>query len=153
MSALSVPVESYTLRGAKPEELIPTVKLTLSGEAITVGELIRRTLIEQISELTVSKMLDAVMAREHISRQYLTATEIAAQAESGSVRGPAGPKPTPEVPQFDVDREVQKAWRGFERRAFRVVVDGQMPTELEQELVLREDSKVAFMRLTPLVGG
>lgn len=153
MTSVTFPVESYALRGALPEALVPTVQLTLSSESITVAELIRRTLIEQISELTVKQMLDSVMARDSIARQYLSPTEIAEQAESGSVRGPAAPKPTADAPRFDVQREVDKAWRGFNRRSFRVVVDGQMPTELEQELVLKESSKVAFMRLTPLVGG
>ncbi len=153
MAELCLPIQSYALRGAESEELIPTVQLNLDSERISVAELIRRTLIEQLSELTVKGMLDAVMAKDRIARQYLTAAEIAEQAQSGSVRGPLSPDKAPETPRFDVEREVKKAWRGFERRAFRVVVDGQMPTRLDDQLELRSDSKVAFMRLTPLVGG
>lgn len=153
MAELCLPIQSYALRGAESEEMVPTVQLNLDSERISVAELIRRTLIEQLSELTVKGMLDAVMARDRIARQYLTAAEIAEQAQSGSVRGPLAPDKAPVAPQFDVDHEVEKAWRGFERRAFRLVVDGQMPTGLEDQLSLRPDSKIAFMRLTPLVGG
>ena len=153
MTVLSVPVQSYALRGAQPEEMVPTIALPLSESRLTVAELIRHTIIEQLSELTVRQMLDSVLARERIARQYLSAAEIAEQAASGSVRGPAVPAAAVQPPRFDVEHEVTKAWRGFERRAFRVVVDGQMPTNLSEQLALRPDSKVAFMRLTPLVGG
>lgn len=151
MRELCVPVESYALQGASPQAIVPTVQLPLPDSSISVAELIRRTLQQQLAELSVQGLLAAIAVREIIARQYLSAAEIRAQAGQGAVRVPRVSEPA--IPEFDVEREVERAWAGFERRAFRVVVDGRMPQALTDTVTIRADSKVAFMRLLPLVGG
>src|SRR5262245_23414425 len=88
---------------------LPAVLIELSEEPTTARELIRRAVVEQIN---VTKA-DTARCRAMLDRQYLTPEEVRAQAGTGAVKVPAVPGPPP-----DVDTEVARALRAFERRAF-----------------------------------
>ena len=72
---------------------------------------------------------------------------------SASRRGPgrSGCRPAPGRP--DVDAEVAKAQRAFERKVFVVFAGGRQLHGLDEEVPLRMDQPVVFLRLAPLVGG
>lgn len=51
------------------------------------------------------------------------------------------------------EQQADIAEEAFGRNGFFLLVDDHQPTDLDEELELTVDSTVAFVRLTPLVGG
>lgn len=127
-------------------EGLPDVLLELADERTTAGELIRRAVAEQVRLLAA----DRPRARRALDRQYLSADEIRAQAATGVLRLPAA---APD-PGTEVEAEVTRAHRAFERGVFVVFAGGrQVTAALDEPLHLRLGEPVVFLRLTPLVGG
>ncbi|MEU5943376.1 hypothetical protein ABZ807_30400 [Micromonospora sp. NPDC047548] len=116
----------------------------LESDRTTVRELIRRAVTEQIRLLGV----DLGRRRDIHDRQYLLAEEIRVQAASGVIR-----LPTPPLALPDVTAAVARAHRAFERNVFVVFVGGRQVDRLDDEIVLRPDEPVVFLRLTALAGG
>ena len=65
-------VHSYCLKGARQEPLLPPVTLTPTSLTLTVSELIRLTVAEQIAALSVQHWLEHLSVREVLDRQYLS---------------------------------------------------------------------------------
>lgn len=136
--------------GARPEaEKLPDVFLDILEETLTVGELISRTVEEQIRDLTLTRRLEAEQARGILDRQYMTDADIRAQAARGAVKMPVHPNSQ----QIDVDEAIRKAKAAFERGVVLIVVDGVQAMSLDQVLHLHPTSRANFVRLTPLIGG
>ena len=54
---------------------------------------------------------------------------------------------------IDVETQVYIALEAFQRNGFFLLVDDSQCTDLDQELMLSEETAVSFIKLTPLVGG
>jgi hypothetical protein len=129
--------------GADGDDL-PDVLVDLATSVTTVAELIRLAVEEQVRLLRG----DAAHCQRALARQYLSTEDIRAQAATGVVRMPASvPDPG------DLAAEVARAHRAFERNVFVVLASGRQLRELDEEIVLRLDEPVVFLRLTPLAGG
>lgn len=102
--------------------------------------------------MSEQRLTDADSLRQTLARHYLTANEVEQQAASGRVRMPAENRQY-QQPAIDVKEEIAKVLHGFEARVFRVVVDGAIQESLDDDIILKRDSKVVFLRLMPLVGG
>jgi hypothetical protein len=136
--------------GARPDfEPVPDIFLDLLEETLTVGDLIARTVEEQIRDLLLNRRLDAERARAILDRQYLTDADVRAQAERGAIKFPINPDDI----QIDVDEAVRTARAAFQRGVVLIVVDGVQADSLDQTLHLHSTSRANFVRLTPLVGG
>ncbi len=99
----------------------------------------------------VRQEVDAFQGRQQARRllPVLTAAEIAQGQERGQIL-PGGR----EHPQtVDPDRAVETALLAFRDGLYLVFVDGAQQAELEAEVSLRADSRLTFLRLTPLAGG
>lgn len=142
-------VHSYCLKGARQEPLLPPVTLTPTASTLTVAELIRLTVAEQIAALSVQHWLAQVSIREVLDRQYLSERDVLQQASAGTVVMPQASTP----PDLDVGVEVERALKGFETRAFRVLHNGVMLQRLDETIELSPPSTLAFIRLVPLLGG
>ncbi|WP_210644153.1 MULTISPECIES: hypothetical protein [unclassified Pseudomonas] len=142
-------VHSYCLKGARQEPLLPPVTLAPTSLTLTVAELIRLTVVEQIAALSVQHWLAQVSVREALDRQYLSERDILQQASEGAVVMPQASAP----PDLDVGVEVERALKGFETRAFRVLHSGVMLQRLDESIELSPPSTLAFIRLVPLIGG
>jgi len=153
MVAMSFTVEVRTrVAGAAPgEAALEPITLDLLREQMTVAELITMTVEEQVRDLIVNRRLDAEKARQLLDRQYLTDEEARRQAEQGAIRFPNAK--TVKMPEIDVQAEVRKALAAFEAGVFAVFVDGFQPDTLGDVITLDYNSKVTFLRMTPLVGG
>ncbi|WP_191837398.1 hypothetical protein [Catellatospora chokoriensis] len=125
-------------------ERLPDVLVQLAQEQTTVRELIRAAVAEQVRAWQADRM----RCRALLDRQYLTDDDIRAQAATGVVR-----LPDRQLAEPDVDAEVGRAWRAFERGAFALFVGGRQVDLLDEEIVLRLGEPVVFVRLTALVGG
>ena len=151
MAELTVEVRSRVV-GESPEapDLAP-ISLRLLDERLSVAELIRRTVAEQVRELTVRRRLDAEQAGRALARHYLSAEEVAAQARRGAVRFPTARTGKPA--QLDPALEVEKALRAFEAGTYVILVDGRRVERLDEVVPFSPGTKVTFLRLLPLVGG
>lgn len=136
---------------AQKEHGFAPVKLELVSERISVRELISRAVSEQIKELTETQHAEAEVVRITLTRQYLTAKDVATQAETGRIRLPSERKR--EEMSINLDQEIALALQGFSAQAFRVVVDGVAMDSLDEDIVLKPNTKITFLRLMPLVGG
>ncbi|HLI70790.1 MAG TPA: hypothetical protein VKV19_13610 [Ktedonobacteraceae bacterium] len=149
MSGIEVVTRALPL--VAPQELLPVVVLDLSGRKTTVADLIQQTVEEQVRELQRKQAMKSEEAYRIIERQYLTSSDIAAQASEGIIslsrKRQEGPL------RGEVADAVRHAWRAFEQRAYLVIIAGKIARSLEEELILRPDSKITFLRLVPLVGG
>jgi hypothetical protein len=54
---------------------------------------------------------------------------------------------------IDAEKQVYVALDAFQKNGFFVLVDNQQSTSMDQEILLREDTRISFVKLTPLVGG
>jgi hypothetical protein len=142
-------VHSYCLKGARQEPLLPPVTLTPISSALTVAELIRLTVAEQIAALSVQHWLEQAAIREVLDRQYLSERDILQQAGEGAVVMPQAKA----SPKLDLEVEIERALKGFETRAFRVLHNGVMLQNLNDLVDVRPPSTLAFIRLMPLLGG
>jgi hypothetical protein len=142
-------VHSYCLKGARQELLLPPVTLTPISLTLTVAELIRLTVAEQIAALSARHGLEQASMREVLDRQYLSERDILQQASEGAIVMPQASAP----PVLDGSVEAERALKGFENRAFRILHNGVMLQRLDESIELSLPSTLAFIRLVPLVGG
>lgn len=54
---------------------------------------------------------------------------------------------------IDAEQQAYIALDAFQKNGFFVLVDNRQAESLEEEILLSEDTKVSFIKLTPLVGG
>ena len=54
---------------------------------------------------------------------------------------------------IDGEKQVYVALDAFQKNGFFVLVDNLQSTELEQSVKLSNDTRISFVKLTPLVGG
>lgn len=134
-----------------PPEMGPVFVDVGLDETVTLEELIHRTVAEQVRELVARRRLDEMKARQVLDRQYLTPEEVRTQSSDGVVRYPSDQGKR--ARRIEVEDEIQKALRGFERAAYYVFVDGTQVGELKEVVRFRPGTRVVFLRLMPLVGG
>ena len=149
----SVAVHSLALGQGQPEALLAPVHLVLACERIPVRTLIRRAVLAQIEALQVQHRADTAVVQLALARQYLSARDIDIQAQEGRIRMAGAPKQPQPAPDIHPEQAVAQACHGFATQAFRVVVDGVMLNDLDEDIALCPDSSVVFLRLTPLAGG
>ena len=129
------------------------VFLRLVDEELTLAELIRRTVEEQVRELVVRRQREVADVRRALDRQYLTGSEVEAQArEQGAVRFPSQARRRP-ARTIDPEREVQRALDAFRRGVYHVFVDGRQVERLDSVVRFTPGARITFLRLTPLAGG
>lgn len=125
---------------------MPAVLVELSHGRTTLRELIRLAVGEQVAELRA----DSSRRRQLLDRQYLTDEEVAAAAKRGMIKVP---NPAHIAGEPDIDTEVERALQAFERRTFVVFHSGRQIEHLDEELTIRLDEPLVFLRLTALIGG
>lgn len=151
MPPVSVEIRSEIVGGRKDEPSLGPIVLELTEGRLTVAELIRRAVEEQVRGVLAQYRLDAAKARRALDRQYLTESDVASQAASGKVRFPS--QHDMRVPEIDPQAEVSRALRAFEHHTFFVLVDNTQMERPDEVVTLRSDSRVRFIRLMPLAGG
>ena len=57
------------------------------------------------------------------------------------------------APEVDAEQQSYIALRAFQENRFFVFVDNRQVESLDEEFLLQPDTKVSFLKLTPLVGG
>ena len=117
---------------------------------------------EAVGGLTLDFLTERITVRELIrSRVYQEVQEYNA-ARSGLFRGLVQPDDAEHTADgfrlrkartINWERQFDLAVKAFRGNGVIILVDGQQVEELDQEIELRSDTHVAFLRLVPLVGG
>ena len=147
----SVEVRNRQVGTTQTDDTPPDVVLELLYEELTVAQLVTYTVEEQIRDLILIRRLDAEQACRILQQQYLSQSDIEKQAITGEVK-----LPRPQVTRhykIDTKKEVKRALQAFESGAYFVFVDGHQAERLDEVLQLKPNSKINFLRVTPLVGG
>jgi hypothetical protein len=112
------------------------------GDRLRLRDLITRVVVEEV---------DAFRQRQAERRlaRILSQVDIQAGVESGKV----DPGERDLKQEVDTDDAVGSALQAFEDGLYFVFLDGVQQTHLDQEVYLKTDSKVTFLRLVALAGG
>jgi hypothetical protein len=133
MAPFTLTVRDETTSG----KALATLDLQLEGEHVTVAELIR--------------------ARVHQEVRAHNAARASAPRFNGLVQPERAERELNERDRtfkpVDAERQVEVALHAFERGQILLLVDDRQVEELDQQVTLRPDSTVTFLKLVPLVGG
>jgi hypothetical protein len=111
-----------------------TRELRLVSERITLRELLKRRIDEDVAELNAGgdEIKPLVTPTAHERRL-------------------SGEKPTRRT--VNSERQLTAAVEAFERSRFVIIVDNRQVLDLDQPIVVTPDTEVRFLKLVPLVGG
>ena len=62
-------------------------------------------------------------------------------------------KPNKRVEGVDTEKQIFVAFDAFQKNGFFVLIDDVQAETLEQQISIKRDTKISFIKLTPLVGG
>ncbi len=113
-----------------------TFRVRISGESISVRELIRSRVYQEVDEFNhcqpdVFKLL----------------------VQPGDAERAGNGFRLPRRRQIDAEDQFEKAIEAFERNGFVVLADDKQVDQLDATIDLHPDTLVTFLKLVPLVGG
>jgi hypothetical protein len=112
------------------------------GGAVTLRDLIERVVRGEV-EAFKQRQEERKLVRA------LTSSDI----DKGAARGKIDMGGRDLKQEVDVDQAIGTALEAFEDGLYLVIVDGQEQRNLDSQIFLQPDSRVAFVRLTMLAGG
>lgn len=148
---VSICVKSSVFGDGQAHANLPEVTLQLVSERVSLAEIIGRAVREQIATLTRRHHKQYKRIAAQLRRQYLAAADVSDQVRHGKVA--MANTLTEDPGQLDVDAEIALALQAFSKARFRVYVDGEPITDLDQQFTVTDASRITFLRLVPLVGG
>lgn len=119
-------------------------ELTDLSDRITVRELIRSRVYQEVRDRQVRR----ANTRDEPLPTSPEGRVLAARAASGLVTSKAA-----DPAKVDWRKQVEIACRAFEAGGLIVLIDDAQVTSLETEFDVGPSTDVAFLRLTPLIGG
>lgn len=142
----SVEVKSTMFGSAAQKAALAPVHLELISERISVKDLIRRTVTEQIRTLKEVYHAETETVHAALRHHYLAESDLGEHSRFGFFRLLARP-----VNRFsvDLDSEIKKAWMAFERGRFKILFGGNLVVGLSDELTLTQTSQITFLRIMP----
>ena len=123
-----------------PGERTVSLRLNLLTATITLRELIRRRVYEEVQEYHAAPPTA-------VFRGLVTPTPVEAALN--------GPKPvsSPVKRRIDWEAQCERAWEAFDRNGFFVLVGDRQIESLDEDLELKVHTEVSFVKLVALVGG
>jgi len=112
--------------------MLGSFPLDLGVSRTTLRELVRRRVYEEVVELRAAGR-----------RPLVAPTDVEAALN--------GPRPSTRRVDWEVAADL--AVKAFHRQAYIVTVGDRQITEIDEEFDIGLDTQVAFVRLTPMVGG
>jgi hypothetical protein len=112
------------------------IALEVLTERLTVRELIRSRVYQEVQDYNRS--------RPPVFRGLVQPTDAEQALNGYKLRKPR---------TIDWKKQYDRAIEAFEANGILVLVDDKQVESLDQEIVVRPDTRVSFLRLTMLVGG
>jgi hypothetical protein len=140
--SITITVEARTIGQKNPSDTSWEIFINQIQVRYTLRELIASVLQEEVNSYN---------QKYHQNRlsSVLSFDEI----EQGKADGRIGFSAKSSYPIIDSQKEVEKAVKAFQLGHYYIFVDDVQANDLDDELVLKSNSKVVFIRLTPLRGG
>jgi hypothetical protein len=135
MSAITLTVRDQTTAG----DTLAALELQLAAEQVTVRELIRARVHQEIREHNAK----AVTGRGRFFG-LVQPTDTELDLNGYRMRRPR---------HVDAEAQTEIALRGFERGQILLLVDDRQVDDLDEVVRLQQGSTVTFLKLVPLVGG
>jgi hypothetical protein len=110
--------------------------LEIAEERLTVGELIRRRVFQEVAEFNAR--------RPEVFHGLVRPTEAERTLNGYRLRHPR---------RIDPELQSELALKAFRRNGFLVLVGDRQAEELDEEVELPLGTEVVFLKLVPLVGG
>jgi hypothetical protein len=134
--SISLKIQDTTTFTLEPQKSEPVLVLDLLTERITVRELIRSRVYQEVKDYNTRQpeyfrgLVQPTNTEENLNGYKLKKTR-----------------------QLDWENQFAQAIAAFERNGFLILVDDEQLTELEEEIVITPTTVVTFLKLVPLVGG
>jgi hypothetical protein len=113
-----------------------TFTVHVSGETVSVRELIRQRVYQEVEEFNNRKPA--------VFRMLVQPTESERTLNGFKFHHPR---------QIDPETQYEKAIEAFQENGFIILVDDYQAESLETEIPLYPETSVTFLKLVPLVGG
>lgn len=110
--------------------------LEVLTERITVRELIRSRVYQEVQDYN--------LRQPQVFHGLVQPTDAERHLNGYRIKKPR---------QLDWKRQFEKAVEAFEGNQVLILVDDKQADSLEEEIVVQPETRVSFLRLTPLVGG
>lgn len=133
----------------------PTLSISVDTTQLSIEELITCTVRTQ---LMIRRAREQAKRSEYAENRFLTDSAIAAGRRSGRITTPRQPEQRysdlpDEMQQQQIQQEINRALVAFNKKQFRILVDGQLHHNQDDQVIVSDVSQILFLRLTPLVGG
>jgi hypothetical protein len=128
-------IRDETASGSVTNELT----LDLLSETITVRELIRSRVYQEVQDYNLRQRTG-----EAVFRGLVTPADAERALNGVRLRVPR---------EIDWKEQFEKACDSFQRNGFFILIDDRQAEALDEEITLRHDTKVSFVKLVALVGG
>ena len=116
-------------------KILDEILLEIETKSLTVKELIQKRVEHRVSLQNQKTQLEYQQFENEVEKKLNKNT------------------PVWEKKKIDAEKEVYRAWEAFNNNAFVLMVDNKQVTDLEEEIMVFDDTEVSFVRLTQLVGG
>jgi hypothetical protein len=130
------------------QKLFADFSIPIEPERGEEGGLTLRQLLTRIVTEQVKQFKERQEGRQFL--RALTERQIADAAENGKIESGESEVGRQKV---DVEQSIAVAHEAFEDGLFFVVIDDEQVEKIDQQVYLKPDSRVTFIRLTPLAGG
>jgi hypothetical protein len=132
MSTLKLKITDETFAG----KILNEISISVSGERLTVKDIIEARVYAEVADYN--------QKLPEIYRGLVQPKDAEVVLNGFRV------KPKVEV---DAEKQVYTALDAFQKNGFFVIIDNKQAEQLDEEVLLSNDSLVSFVKLTPLVGG
>lgn len=123
-----------------------TFQLRLASERVAAHEVIRSHVRAEVEKRNVE-------IAERNARQSRVASFLIGTHSHDTEARLNTSRPTRKLPELDAEQEIENALSGFKNRRVIMLFDDQEVEDLDQPLIITDDSQVTFLRLLPLMGG
>ncbi len=128
---------SVTIKDASPTGKVSHQrKLSVPSSVLTVEELIKIRVFQEVKSYN-EQMPDYINSLVQPSQEEKILNGIKVKARR----------------QIDAEQQYYLALDFFQKNGFFILVDDRQVSELQTKIVVKEDTEISFIKLTPLVGG
>jgi hypothetical protein len=140
----TITIHDQTTSGTSTHSLT----LDILSETITVRELIRSRVYQEVQDFnlksTQSASLGGVTGGGPTFNGLIQPTDTERTLNGYKLKTPR---------QIDWKPQFEKACEAFASNRILLLIDNTQPTDLDQPLTLKHDTRISFLKLVPLVGG
>lgn len=130
---MKITIKDETLAG----DILDTIELVVSSEILTVKEIIAARVAAEID--AYNKKLPEYF------KGFVQPTEAEKTLNGFKLKD--------KKKTIDVEKQVFVALDAFQKNGYFVLIDNNQAESLQQQVLVRENTSISFIKLTPLVGG